>query len=40
MKRNPVDWFEIYVTEMDRAKKLYENVHNVKMEGFESGVGG
>lgn len=26
MERNPVGWFEIYVQNMDRAKKFYETV--------------
>lgn len=29
---NPVGWFEIYVQDMDRAKKFYESVFNVKLE--------
>jgi uncharacterized protein len=30
--RNPVGWFEIYVTDMNRAKAFYENVFQLKME--------
>ncbi|NTV15769.1 MAG: VOC family protein [Desulfobulbaceae bacterium] len=26
MKTNPVNWFEIYVQDLDRAKKFYETV--------------
>ncbi|MFA5011762.1 MAG: VOC family protein [Ignavibacteria bacterium] len=26
MKNNPVTWFEIYVNDMDRAKKFYETI--------------
>jgi predicted enzyme related to lactoylglutathione lyase len=26
MKTNPVGWFEIYIQDMDRAKKFYESV--------------
>src|SRR5436190_12577622 len=29
---NPVRWFEIYVKEMERAKKFYETVFQVKLE--------
>jgi predicted enzyme related to lactoylglutathione lyase len=32
MKTNPVGWFEIYVKEMNRAKKFYETVFGVKLE--------
>ena len=32
MTRNPVGWFEIYVDDMERAKKFYETVLNVKLE--------
>jgi hypothetical protein len=31
MKENMVTWFEIPVTDMDRAKKFYEAVFNVKL---------
>lgn len=31
-KNNPVGWFEIYVKDMDRAKKFYETVFGVKLE--------
>jgi predicted enzyme related to lactoylglutathione lyase len=29
--QNPVGWFEIYVTDMDRAQKFYETVLDVKL---------
>ena len=29
---NPVGWFEIYVQDMDRARKFYEEVFQVKLE--------
>jgi predicted enzyme related to lactoylglutathione lyase len=29
---NPVRWFEIYVQDMDRAKRFYENVFQVKLQ--------
>ncbi|WP_428606806.1 VOC family protein [Sedimenticola sp.] len=32
MKHNPVIWFEIYVQEMERAKRFYESVFQVKLE--------
>lgn len=31
-KFNPVQWFEIYVDDMDRATKFYETVLNVRLE--------
>jgi predicted enzyme related to lactoylglutathione lyase len=33
---NPVGWFEIYVQDMDRAKKFYETVLNVRLQKLES----
>lgn len=30
--KNPIRWFEIYVKDMDRAKKFYETVFQVKLE--------
>ncbi len=32
MEHNAVVWFEIYVQDMDRAKKFYETVLDVKLE--------
>ena len=32
MKTNPVGWFEIYVQDIDRAKKFYESVFQIKLE--------
>lgn len=32
MQSNPVVWFEIYVQDMQRAKKFYEAVLNIKLE--------
>jgi uncharacterized protein len=32
MAWNPVRWFEIYVQDMDRARKFYETVFNVELE--------
>ncbi|MGZ3749502.1 MAG: VOC family protein, partial [Pseudobdellovibrionaceae bacterium] len=31
MKNNPVGWFEIYVQDLDRAKKFYESVFQLKL---------
>lgn len=31
-KTNAIGWFEIYVQEMNRAKKFYENVLQTKLE--------
>lgn len=30
--KNPIRWFEIYVADMERAKKFYEMVFEVKLE--------
>lgn len=32
MQNNPVIWFEIYVQDMERAKRFYESVFQVKLE--------
>ncbi len=31
MENNPVGWFEIYVQDMERAKKFYESVFQVRL---------
>jgi predicted enzyme related to lactoylglutathione lyase len=36
MARNPVAWFEIYVQDMERAKKFYETVLQVEFEKLNS----
>ena len=36
MAINPVVWFEIYVEDMERAKKFYENVFQIKLEKLNS----
>ena len=36
METNPVGWFEIYVQDIDRAKKFYESVFQVKLERLNS----
>ncbi len=35
-KRNPAGWFEIYVQDMERAKKFYEKTFQVTLEHLES----
>src|SRR4051812_40995861 len=35
MAKNPVGWFEIYVDEMQRAKKFYESVLSVELQKLE-----
>ncbi len=32
MAENPVRWFEIYVQDINRAKKFYESVFNVQLQ--------
>lgn len=36
MANNPVVWFEIYVQDMERAKKFYESVFQVSLVALES----
>jgi uncharacterized protein len=36
MASNPVGWFEIYVEDMERAKKFYEAVFQTKLENLNS----
>ena len=33
---NPVRWFEIYVQDMERAKKFYESVLQLKLQKLDS----
>ncbi len=35
-KRNPVNWFEIYVQDMERAGKFYETVLGVELQPMET----
>jgi predicted enzyme related to lactoylglutathione lyase len=35
MKTNPVGWFEIYVQDMERARKFYESVFQLKLEKLD-----
>ncbi len=36
MKHNPVNWFEIYVQDMARARKFYESVLQLKLEKIDN----
>ena len=36
MQANPVTWFEIYVQDMERAKKFYEAVFQIKLDRLPS----
>jgi len=36
MAKNPVGWFEIYVDDMERAKKFYQDVLEVEFQNLES----
>jgi predicted enzyme related to lactoylglutathione lyase len=36
MEANPVRWFEIYVQDMNRAKKFYESVLQLKLDKLET----
>jgi predicted enzyme related to lactoylglutathione lyase len=36
MKINPVAWFEIYVEDMERAKKFYENVFDTRLQKMDN----
>lgn len=36
MQHNPVGWFEIYVQDMERAKRFYESVFQTKLERLDS----
>ena len=38
-KWNPVGWFEIPVSDMDRARTFYEHVFDVKLEEHRMGEG-
>jgi predicted enzyme related to lactoylglutathione lyase len=37
MAPNPVGWFEIYVQDMNRAKRFYSSVFGAKLEKLDSG---
>ena len=36
-KGNPIRWFEIYVQDMDRARRFYETVFETTLERLETG---
>lgn len=36
MQNNPIVWFEIYVQDMERARKFYESVLQIKLEKMNS----
>jgi uncharacterized protein len=38
MNRNPVGWFEIYVHDLERAKKFYEAVLEVELTKLDSPI--
>ena len=38
MANNPVSWFEIYVQDMERARKFYEAMLQVKLQKLNSTV--
>ena len=40
MDYNPVVWFEIYVKDMDRAKKFYESVFKVSLNHLPAPIPG
>src|SRR3954470_5084467 len=40
MKSNPAVWFEIYVQDMERAKKFYESVFRAKLSKLDTPVPG
>jgi uncharacterized protein len=40
MKHNPIDWFEIYVQDMARAKKFYESVFQITLQKLDSPMPG
>lgn len=40
MANNPVVWFEIYVQDMNRAKKFYESVFAVSLAQLENPIPG
>ena len=37
MSRNPVSWFELYVQDMDRARRFYETVLGTTLSRLSSG---
>lgn len=37
MNGNPVGWFEIYVQDMERARRFYESVFEIKLQRLNAG---
>ncbi|HXH05912.1 MAG TPA: VOC family protein [Vicinamibacterales bacterium] len=37
MRTNPAVWFEIYVQDMERARRFYESVFDVTLQKLEAG---
>ncbi len=40
MTRNPVGWFEIYVEDLDRARRFYEAVLDTTLTHLDASAGG
>ena len=40
MKNNPIDWFEIYVQDIVRAKKFYEAVFQISLQKLDAPMPG
>ena len=40
MGSNPIVWFEIYVQDIDRAKRFYESVFQIKLRKLNSPIPG
>ena len=40
MKANPIVWFEIYVKDMERAKRFYESVFETKLDKSDTPLAG
>ncbi len=38
MAKNPVNWFEIYVQNLERAKDFYESVFNIKLTKINTSI--
>ena len=36
MARNPIDWFEIYVQDLERARDFYQAVFQIELQPLES----
>lgn len=40
MKNNPIDWFEIYVQDLARAKQFYESIFQITLQKLNSPISG